>query len=115
MEMDNVTTGQTPAFSQNSLITLATFSSFLRRRRRTALQLSAGIFSALLLLCLLFLPQSYTANISLAILQPTDITGGLLASATGLGASPTSKYVGVLKSRRFAEIVEARFHLQAFY
>jgi len=113
METQNFTSDA--AHMQPAVITLEAFGAFFQRHWRKALKLGGGIGLCSLLLSLLFLPQSYSANISLSILQPTDMASGLLASATGLGSSPTAKYVGVMKSRRFAEAVEDRFHLQALY
>ncbi len=85
-------------------------------RRRRARYVVLGIASLLLSLAgsLCFAPRSVTARMSISVAQPAEGIG-MLASMTGMGASPTGKYVGALKSRQFAEAVEARAQIQKLY
>lgn len=84
----------------------------IRRRLWAWLAIGALAFAALLALTLWLLPQSYTATASVALQQPTPVSGltGLLG-----GTGTDIRYIGVLKSREAAVDVENRVHLQQLY
>src|SRR5262245_46076156 len=68
----------------------------------------SSAFVLMTLACLFLVPQSYTARLSMSLAPTTGGSNNLLASFSGLGASPATKYIGVLRSRGFAEQVIQR-------
>ena len=88
-------------------------SRFLVKTRLVRWGLAGSmIFLSVLALALFLVPQSYTAKLSVSLASTTGGGSGLLASVTGIGNSPATKYVGVLRSRSFAEQVAERSNLQ---
>ena len=85
-----------------------------RRQLRTWLWLGPLVTGFLLLIALCLVPGSYTADVSVAIQQPTMPGGGLAAALTGV-SSQGKVYLGFLKSRQAAQFVEDRVHLQQLY
>ncbi len=76
-------------------------------RRHRGKFVTVGLFSFLLgmILCATLIPQSFTSQISLSFPQAAQPTAlNLLTGSGGTG----SRYIGVLRSRRFAEEVERR-------
>ncbi len=99
-----------PSSSANSAVFVSCF------KRHWSRWLGIGILAFLIILAasLFLAPRTFTSKLSLSVALPTEAAGGL-ASMAGLSASPTAKYIGVLRSRRFAEEVESRAHLQSIY
>ncbi len=85
-----------------------------KRQIRTWLWLGPLVACLLLLLALCLVPSSYTANVSVAIQQPSLPGGGLNSLLTG-GSGQGKVYLGFLKSRQAAQYVEDRVHLQPLY
>lgn len=90
----------------------APLTAFYKRRLRTWLKVGLGVFVVVLLFLLLFLPQTYTARLSLAFVQPSAGAGGILSLVAPNGGSPSSKYIGIVKSRTFAEDVVRQMRIQ---
>jgi uncharacterized protein involved in exopolysaccharide biosynthesis len=105
--MDQAKEGSEPGLSIDALFGL------VEKRWRKWFLAGAGSFVLVLIACLLLLPQSYTSRLSLSVAQTNE--GGGFLSGLGIGGSSTSKYVGVLKSRRFAEAVEKKVSLKSLY
>src|SRR5579871_4392519 len=83
-------------------------------RRRRVWAITWVLATILLFLYGMFmLPQSFTSTVSIAMDQSSSVgaIGSLLPGLSG----GSKKYVGVLKSRAFAEKVEAKIHLQQPY
>lgn len=87
--------------------------TFRRQSRRWAL-IGIPIFGGLLLAGLCLVPRTYTAMISVALQQPSSGSSALALLAGG-GGSQTKHYLGLLKSRQFAESVERHVHLYSLY
>src|SRR5215472_6711866 len=84
-------------------------SRFLIPRRLVRWSLGgSSAFALMIAFCLFLVPQSYTARLSLSLAAATGGTNSLLASVSGLGTSPATKYIGVIRSRGFAEQVVQR-------
>src|SRR5262245_158450 len=91
-------------------------AAFFTRTRLLRWSLTGLVaFAGLVLACLFLMPQSYTARLSVSVASATGGSNGLLASVTGLGSSPATKYVGVLRSRGFAEQVVQRVGIHRLY
>jgi uncharacterized protein involved in exopolysaccharide biosynthesis len=89
------------------------FGAILRRRFRSLLILAVIVFLTGVGGGLFLLPQTFMAEVSLSIQHPTPLGGGL-ANLIGLGPTQT-KYIGIIRSRRLATIVEDKVHLQQLY
>jgi uncharacterized protein involved in exopolysaccharide biosynthesis len=100
-----------------SAIRLAPATLRARMRRPGWLLGALGIvlFAAIFGISLLKVQRSYVAETSLSFAQTKAGSGGLLASMTGMGGGTATKYIGVLRSHRFAEMAEDRVHLQSVY
>ena len=85
----------------------------LRQQLRAWILKGLLLFALLLLLALCLVPRTYTANVSLAVQQPSGGSGAL-AALTGWGGTG-KRYLGVLKSRSAAEQVERHVHLKQLY
>ena len=83
-----------------------------RRRSKTWLISISGLFVVFFLIGLFLVPQNYSTTVSVAMQQSSMPSA--LAAITGM-APGSKKYLGVLKSRSFAERVEATAHLQQIY
>ena len=62
-----------------------------------------------------FWPQTYTATTSVSMQQPSSTGSSPLAAFGIAGGGSSRKYIGVLKSRRFAESAERLAHIQELY
>jgi hypothetical protein len=71
------------------------------------------MFIASFLYGLFVCPQYFNCDVSITLEQPG--TSSALGALSALGSNGTKKYLGVLKSRRFAEEVEEKAHLQQVY
>jgi uncharacterized protein involved in exopolysaccharide biosynthesis len=105
--MDQAKEGSEPGLSIDALFGL------VEKRWRRWLLAGIASFVVVLTACLLLVPQSYTSRLSLSVAQTNE--GGGLLSGLGLGSSSTSKFIGVLKSRRFAEAIEKKVDLKSLY
>src|ERR1700727_2898055 len=85
----------------------------MKRRQRTWLVGGGLVFVVSFLYGLLICPQYFTSSVSISMQQP--MTSSVLGALGALGSTGTKKYVGVLKSRSFAEEVEQKAHLQQLY
>lgn len=83
------------------------------RKRAWIVLWGTTLVVCLLLGCFVF-PQNYTSTVSISMQQSSmpGVIGSLLSAG---GAGGTTKYLGVLKSRKFQEWVESRVHLQQLY
>ena len=81
-----------------------------RRRRRSWMAIGVGIFLISLVLALFAYPQNYSATVSISMQKP-DAVSSPLAALTG-GAGGAKKYLGVLRSRNFAEKVDRVVHFR---
>jgi uncharacterized protein involved in exopolysaccharide biosynthesis len=84
-----------------------------RRRLRNWAVVGPLLFVGITGYQLLVMPQQYEAITSIAVQQGQNLSSPL-AALTG-ATSTNSKYIGLLQSRRLAEQVVDRFHLQQFY
>ena len=87
--------------------------SIYRKRLPVWTLLAIVVFVTCLLVGLFFYPQTYTAMNSISLSQPSS-GGSPLSLLTG-GGGGKAKYLGPLKSRRFAEQVEKTAHLKELY
>ncbi|MCW3100997.1 MAG: hypothetical protein JWL77_6615 [Chthonomonadaceae bacterium] len=87
--------------------------SIYRKRRPVWFALAIFVFMACLLIGLFAYPQSYTTTTSISLSQPNS-GSSQLALLTG-GGGGKAKYLGPLKSRRFAEQVEKAVKIQELY
>lgn len=85
-----------------------------RRLFRRALFYGLSLFITLLLLCLFFMPQSFRSEVSLSFAQP-PVAGGALGTLGMLAGGQGNKYLGVLRSRRFAEEVARKVGVRELY
>ncbi len=88
--------------------------SILRQRARLLIITTLALWVGLTLLCLLFVPRSFSATASVA-LQQSPSPGGALGAIAGLSGSSTKTYAGVIRSRRFALAAARATHIQALY
>jgi capsular polysaccharide biosynthesis protein len=100
--------------SEQLKIDLVRLKATIRQRSRAMLYVGLGIFAVLTLFGLFFREQVFTSSVSIAIQHPASLGGGL-AAGLGLASRPDTNYTGVIRSRRFAEEVEAKTHFQALY
>jgi uncharacterized protein involved in exopolysaccharide biosynthesis len=100
---------------QESDITIdgALLLDIARRRARVWAISGTILFAAILVIQLFFLPQAFTSTVSVTIQQPPSTPLGGLALFTGMANS--SKYIGILKSRRIADKVVKTLHLAQLY
>lgn len=87
----------------------------VRRRWRVWGAFALSGFLGIGLYCFFGLPQRYTARTSLSIQREDAPVASPLARFAGLGGGGNKTYLGVLRSRRFAERVEGRVGLRALY
>ncbi len=97
-----------PAQNTRSLL-----RSIYRTRLPVWIFLAIVIFAACLFAGLFLYPQTYTSMNSISLSQPSG-GNSQLAMLTG-GGGTKAKYLGPLKSRRFAEQVENTAHLKELY
>lgn len=83
-----------------------------RRQLRWWILVAPLIMAALIYFALSFLPQTYTATVSIAVQQSSPVQSPLAALA---GVSSSKRYLGILKSRTLAADVETHAHLQEMY
>lgn len=95
-------------------IDLGLFRNILRRRFRALLLIALITFLISAGSGLFLLPQTYMAEVSLSIQHPAPLIGGGLTSLAGLRLGQ-AKYVGIIRSRRLATIVEDKVHIQQIY
>lgn len=92
---------------------------WVKKRLKRWIGIGVAAFAITAAFCVFMIPQSYKSSISLSVASSTGSAGagagGLLQAITGAGGSANSKYVGVLKSRRFAEQVVRQLGLQRIY
>jgi uncharacterized protein involved in exopolysaccharide biosynthesis len=87
-------------------------------KRRLGVLVVAGFafFAVSLAICLLLLPQRFTAQVSLSFTQPMPMSAlGGMSSLASLGIAQGNKYVGILRSRRFADAVLRKVDLRSLY
>jgi len=84
-----------------------------RKRRPVWIVLAIAVFVVSYLIGLFVYPQNFTSTTSLQLSSSSGATSQL-ALLAGAG-SGKAKYIGVLKSRRFAEQVEKKAHLRELY
>jgi uncharacterized protein involved in exopolysaccharide biosynthesis len=84
------------------------FRQVRRRRLRAWLLFGFGVFAVVSLAGLYGFPQTYSATVSISMQQPNQGSSALAA----LTGNTAKKYTGVLKSRRFAEIVDRSVHFR---
>lgn len=94
-------------------IDLALISQIIRRRFLAIASVAIGLFVLLSAFFLYMMPQSFASRASIAFQQSTP-AGGALAGLLG-GGSATTKYIGILRSRNFAEKVERETDLHTLY
>ncbi|MCS6777254.1 MAG: hypothetical protein RMJ43_10615 [Chloroherpetonaceae bacterium] len=87
----------------------------VRRRWRAWGGVALSGFLGIGLYCFFGLPQNYTARTSLSIQRDEATVSSPLARFAGLGGGGNKSYLGVLRSRSFAERVERRVNLRALY
>ena len=87
--------------------------SLYRKRRAVWIVLAIFVFIVSYGIGLFFYPQNFTTTASLSLSSSSGGTSQL-ALLAGAG-SGKAKYIGPLKSRRFAEQVEKRAHLKDLY
>ncbi len=87
--------------------------SIYRKRLPAWIILAILVVVGCLLIGLFFYPQTFGSMASISLSQPSS-GSPQLALLTG-GSSGKAKYLGPLKSRRFAEQVEKTAHLQELY
>lgn len=75
----------------------------MRKNRAKCGVIGVISFFSTLILCAILIPQSFTSQISLSFPQSPQPSALSLLAGTGAGSG--SRYVGVLRSRRFAEQV----------
>lgn len=85
----------------------------ISRQRRTWFVTGLIVFFVSVVYGLLICPQYFTSSVSISMQQPG--ASSVLGTLGMLGNTGTKKYVGVLKSRRFAENIEEKVHLQRLY
>ncbi len=112
-----MTTGNTPEPSPQSnspQVTRTLLRSIYRERRLVWIVFAIFVFTLSLLLGLFLFPQTYASMNSISLSQPSG-GGSQLALLAGVGGSNKAKYIGPLKSRKFAEQVEKTAHLRELY
>ncbi|MCW3053161.1 MAG: hypothetical protein JWN14_2331 [Chthonomonadales bacterium] len=87
--------------------------SIYRKRRPVWIVLGIFVFIVTYLIGLFVFPQSFTATASISLSSSSSGTSQL-ALLAGAGGGKV-KYIGPLKSRRFAEQVEKKAHLKELY
>lgn len=100
--------------SEDPVVTINGFilRDIWRRRRATVLGTGVAVLLGLNALQLLVLPQTYSATVSIAVQQPSASGSGL---ALLTGQTPSKKYLGMIRSRLLANVVEKSVHLQQLY
>ncbi|HLJ57661.1 MAG TPA: Wzz/FepE/Etk N-terminal domain-containing protein [Chthonomonadaceae bacterium] len=83
----------------------------LRRRRVLWTALGIGLFLVSAFVALFVYPQNYSATVSISM-QKADTSSSPLAALAGGGLGGGKKYVGVIKSRNFAEKVDRVAHFR---
>ena len=86
--------------------------SIYKKRRLSWTVLAIIVFVLCLLIGLFVFPQSYSSMASVSLSQSS---GGSSPLALLSGGNGKAKYLGPLKSRRFAEQVEKKAHLKELY
>ncbi|HLK58862.1 MAG TPA: hypothetical protein VKU00_19975, partial [Chthonomonadaceae bacterium] len=110
--MKNQESGTSPA-NQPSSDKPGILRALFQRRLRAWIFTGVVAFLVSLVLALNVFPQYFTSNASLSMAQPSASMQGIAA----LMGMPTGarKYLGILKSRQFAEDIEKEVHLQQLY
>lgn len=99
---------------QEAALDWGLLGDILRQRARLLTIIALALWVGLTLLCLLFVPRSFSATASVA-LQQSPSPGGALGALAGLNGSSTKTYAGVIRSRRFALAAARATHIQALY
>ncbi|HEV2473338.1 MAG TPA: hypothetical protein VGS41_11765, partial [Chthonomonadales bacterium] len=108
--LDAVVNGRGPAEpALNSQI----LRGVMKRRSRRILAAGVGVFAATALLGLFVAPQKFTSTVSIQIQHPESSQLSLM-SALG-GGSANENYLGIIRSRAFAEPIAAQVGLRRFF
>ena len=87
----------------------------VRRKAGRLALIGGGVCGLFMAQQLLLSPQAFKAEVSIAIQQPSGGVGGGLGALLGGGGAASKKYIGLLRSRNLADIVERQANLQSFY
>jgi len=85
----------------------------IQRGKRRFVVVFLLVVVAMLIYNLFVMPQTFSSTVSFSLMQSQGPSSPL-ATLAGLGGGKQS-YLGVLKSRKFAEIIERQEGIQAFY
>ncbi len=113
-----MTTGSTtePITSTSTAqMTRSLLRTIYRERLLVWIVFAVFMFAISLLVGLFYYPQSYSAMDSISLSQASGGGGSQLALLAGVGGGNKAKYIGPLKSRKFAEQVEKTAHLRDLY
>ncbi len=89
------------------------WSQLVKRRKRSWIRLFIALLVISLIVAFFGFPQYYASTVSLAMQQSSPANSSL-AGLLSMG-SLNKKYVGVLKSRNFVDIVEEQAHVRELY
>lgn len=85
----------------------------IQRGKRRFIVVFLLVVAAMLIYNLFFLPQTFSSTVSFSLMQSQGPSSPLLQAV--MGGSGKQSYLGVLKSRRFAESAEQQESIKAFY